>query len=197
MATPAAALALGLLSAQPRTGPVLVGRTADDRDARDHGRHRDFATTFRCTGPAAVVISASPAAAASQSCDHTALPGRVSRSAAIGGLATTALTLALLLPGWGELPHRDWQAQHADAIAPPNPRVSPLWHVRSLTLMVHGNHDIEDFSDPGYAYLGGTESFASRGSLRPESHRRTPPAADVSAFWSTGSRSAHMPGVRS
>ena len=27
--------------------------------------------------------------------------------------------------------------------------------------MVHGNHDMEDFSDPGYAYLG--ELFASRG----------------------------------
>ena len=30
-----------------------------------------------------------------------------------------------------------------------------------LVLMVHGNHDMEDFSDPGYAYLG--ELFASRG----------------------------------
>ena len=90
-------------------------------------------------------------------------------SAAIGGLATTALTLALLLPGWGELPHRDWQAQHADAIALPDPGASGPWHVRTLTLMVHGNHDIKDFSDPGYAYLG--ELFASRGTIRPESHR--------------------------
>jgi hypothetical protein len=30
-----------------------------------------------------------------------------------------------------------------------------------LVLIVHGNHDMEDFSDPGYGYLG--ELFASRG----------------------------------
>ena len=30
-----------------------------------------------------------------------------------------------------------------------------------LVLMVHGNHAMEDFSDPGYAYLG--EHLASRG----------------------------------
>jgi hypothetical protein len=30
-----------------------------------------------------------------------------------------------------------------------------------LVLIVHGNHEMEDFSDPGYAYLG--ELMASRG----------------------------------
>ena len=30
-----------------------------------------------------------------------------------------------------------------------------------LVLIVHGNHDMKDFSDPGYAYLG--ELLASRG----------------------------------
>lgn len=32
-----------------------------------------------------------------------------------------------------------------------------------LVLIVHGNHEMEDFSDPGYAYLG--ELFASRGMI--------------------------------
>ena len=49
------------------------------------------------------------------------------------------------------------------AALPLNARV---WHPAGdgpfpLVLVVHGNHRMEDFSDPGYAYLG--ETLASRG----------------------------------
>ena len=150
--------------------------------------------------------------------------------AAIGGGGAITLVVALLLPGWGERPHRDWAPQHAAAINVPDPGARGPRQVHTLTygsgtdrhrnefgagvdlvndsvdgshlidgwsgpagwartqywgfdakqlprqgrawfpdgdgpfplvLMVHGNHDMEDFSDPGYAYLG--ELFASRG----------------------------------
>jgi hypothetical protein len=46
------------------------------------------------------------------------------------------------------------------------PRQGRVWMPQGegpfpLVLMVHGNHEMEDFSDPGYAYLG--EQMASRG----------------------------------
>ena len=70
-----------------------------------------------------------------------------------------------LIEGWSGLP--GWaRTQYWGFDAKELPRQGRVWFpdgygLFPLVLMVHGNHDMEDFSDPGYAYLG--ELFASRG----------------------------------
>ena len=70
-----------------------------------------------------------------------------------------------LIEGWTGLP--GWtRTQYWGFDAKQLPRQGRVWFPDGegpfpLVLMVHGNHDMEDFSDPGYAYLG--ELFASRG----------------------------------
>ena len=149
---------------------------------------------------------------------------------ALGAICVIMLTIAYLLPGWGQPASRVWSPQTVAALNLPNPGAPGSFHVGTLTygsgtdthrkefgvdagivsepvdgshliegwsgaagwartqywgfdakqlprqgrvwfpegdgpfplvLMVHGNHNMEDFSDPGYAYLG--ELFASRG----------------------------------
>jgi hypothetical protein len=149
---------------------------------------------------------------------------------AVGALGALVLTVAYLLPGWGQPATLAWAPQSVAALDLPNPGVAGSFAVETLSygsgkdlhrktfgvdaalisetvdgshlidgwsglsgwartqywgfdakqlplqgrvwfpkgdgpfplvLMVHGNHDMEDFSDPGYAYLG--ELFASRG----------------------------------
>jgi dienelactone hydrolase len=66
------------------------------------------------------------------------------------------------LPGWKKWARRKYWGFDVDRL-PLNARV---WYPEGagpfpLVLIVHGNHDMADFSDPGYAYLG--ELLASRG----------------------------------
>jgi dienelactone hydrolase len=73
-----------------------------------------------------------------------------------------ASRLLKTLHGWKAVVRRWYWGFGADAL-PLNARV---WHPAGsgpfpLVVLVHGNHRMEDFSDPGYAYLG--ELLASRG----------------------------------
>jgi len=63
--------------------------------------------------------------------------------------------------GWARTRYWGFDAKHL-------PRQGRIWFPEGsgpfpLVLMVHGNHNMEEFSDAGYAYLG--ELFASRGSI--------------------------------
>lgn len=76
-------------------------------------------------------------------------------------LLTTPVNGDPFVSGWTEL--RTWYWGFDEGEMPRNGRV---WYPDgpgpfSLLLMVHGNHDMADYSDGGYAYLG--ELLASRG----------------------------------
>jgi dienelactone hydrolase len=63
--------------------------------------------------------------------------------------------------GWARQAYWGFDAKHL-------PLQGRVWYPEGegpfpIVLMVHGNHQAEDFSDPGYAYLG--RLFASRGSI--------------------------------
>lgn len=82
------------------------------------------------------------------------------------GLITTPVDGSVLLSGWDGWSGwaRTWYWGFGEDALPRNGRV---WYPDvdggpfPLVLIVHGNHTMEDFSDPGYAYLG--ELLASRG----------------------------------
>ena len=80
-------------------------------------------------------------------------------------LTTEPVDATLLLPEWKgfKARMRKWYWGHGIEETPINGRV---WYPEGsgsfpLVLIVHGNHGMEDYSDPGYAYLG--ELLASRG----------------------------------
>lgn len=80
-------------------------------------------------------------------------------------LMTDTVNAALLLPEWKgfKARMRKWYWGYGIDETPLNGRV---WYPEGsgpfpLVLIVHGNHGMEDYSDPGYAYLG--ELLASRG----------------------------------
>lgn len=80
-------------------------------------------------------------------------------------IVTETVDGSRLIEGWSGLP--GWvRTQYWGFDAKELPRQGRVWFpdgygMFPLMLIVHGNHDMEDFSDPGYAYLG--ELFASRG----------------------------------
>ncbi len=80
-------------------------------------------------------------------------------------LITPTVDATLLLPEWKDFKKkaREWYWGFGVKDFPINGRV---WYPEGdgpfpLVLIVHGNHGMEDYSDPGYAYLG--ELLASRG----------------------------------
>jgi hypothetical protein len=80
-------------------------------------------------------------------------------------LKTSSVDASLLLPEWKGFKKkaREWYWGFGANEFPLNGRI---WYPEGdgpfpLALIVHGNHSMEDYSDPGYAYLG--ELLASRG----------------------------------
>lgn len=76
-------------------------------------------------------------------------------------LVTTPVDGASFLSGWTELRTAYWGFDETAL-----PRNGRVWYPDApgpfpLALVVHGNHNMEEFSDPGYGYLG--ELLASRG----------------------------------
>ncbi|MCA9968671.1 MAG: hypothetical protein KC425_00575, partial [Anaerolineales bacterium] len=76
-------------------------------------------------------------------------------------LLTTPVNGRAFLSGWTDLRTRYWGFDETAL-----PRNGRVWYPEGagpfpLVLIVHGNHDMTDFSDGGYAYLG--ELLASRG----------------------------------
>jgi dienelactone hydrolase len=80
-------------------------------------------------------------------------------------ITTTSVNGEHLIDGWSGLD--GWvRTKYWGFDAKALPRQGRVWYPDGdgpfpLVLMVHGNHDMEDYSDGGYAYLG--ELFASRG----------------------------------
>ncbi len=82
-------------------------------------------------------------------------------------IITDSLDGSRLLSGWKAMPGklRTWYWGFDDKALPINGRV---WYPKGegpfpLALIVHGNHSMFDFSDPGYEYLG--ELLASQGMI--------------------------------
>jgi dienelactone hydrolase len=106
-------------------------------------------------------------------------------------IVTQPVDGSLLVSGWSPL-RRDYWGFGPEAM-PLNGRV---WYPDSaasgeaggpfpLVLIVHGNHIAEDYSDPGYAYLG--DLFASRGFIFvsvDENFLNISPSADLVTLWS-------------
>ncbi len=111
-------------------------------------------------------IPARPARFKSARSRTAAVTTRIARSSASKvDIVSEPVDGSKLIEGWSGL--AGWaRTQYWGFDAKQLPRQGRVWFPDGdgpfpLVLMVHGNHDMEDFSDPGYAYLG--ELFASRG----------------------------------
>jgi hypothetical protein len=105
-------------------------------------------------------------------------------------IRTETVDATLLLPEWKgfKARMREWYWGFGIEETPINGRV---WCPEGegpfpLVLIVHGNHGMEDYSDPGYAYLG--ELFASRGFITVSVDENL-----INGTWSGDFRGKEMP----
>jgi len=105
-------------------------------------------------------------------------------------IETPTVDASKLLPQWKgfKARAREWYWGFSLEEAPLNARV---WAPKGegpfpLVLVVHGNHSMEDYSDPGYAYLG--ELLASRGFITASVDENF-----INATWSGDFRGKEMP----
>ena len=105
-------------------------------------------------------------------------------------IETQTVDATLLLPEWKgfKARMREWYWGYGIEETPINGHV---WYPEgegpfSLVLIVHGNHGMEDYSDPGYAYLG--ELLASRGFILVSVDENL-----VNGTWSGDFRGKEMP----
>lgn len=180
---PAATMGLVTLAAL-----IVVGLIDDGGDPFDH----PYRTLSGAGGGAQVLED--PAAPGKFGVDTLTYGyGDNQRRPEFGGdrdLDSRSVDASPLLPEWRDLKkktrERFWGFGLADT-----PLNGSIWLPRGdgpfpLALIVHGNHGMEDFSDPGYAYLG--ELLASRGMIAVSVDQNF-----INSTWSGDFRGKEMP----